>query len=79
MTVESGYSGVDRKIVAVSQRVRKHFSANPHLLKLVWAAIEASLRRTLTDLEEDLSACYGDVHVTMSWLGVEALMKQNTP
>lgn len=78
-TVETGYAGIDRKVAAVSARIKKHLSANPALLRLVWAAVEASLRRTLTQLEDDLTACYGDVHVTMTWLGVEALLKQSAP
>lgn len=78
-TVETGYSGIDKKIAAISQRVKKHLSSNPHLLKLVWAAVEESMRKTLTQLDEDLTACYSGVQVTMTWLGVEALIKQNTP
>eukprot|EP00892_Ulva_mutabilis_P005436 jgi/Ulvmu1/3264/UM151_0012.1 len=78
-TVESGYAGIDKKIAAISQRVKKHLSSNPHLLKLVWVAVEESMRKALTQLDGDLAACYDGVQPTMTWLGVEALIKQNTP
>jgi hypothetical protein len=58
---------------------QKHLPGNASLLKLVWAAVEESLRGTLTELEADLRACYKSLRAPLPWRNVEAILRQNAP
>ena len=78
--VEPGYHGMEGKIKAISQRVKKHLPNNPTLLKLVWAAVEDTLETTLSQLEKDVRACYGkDVKIPLPTQNIVALLKHNAP
>lgn len=77
--VEAGYSGMEGKVKAISQRVRKHLPNNPNLLKIVWSAIEETLEGTLSDLEKDVRACYKGIKVPLPSQNILSLLKHNAP
>lgn len=78
--VEPGYQGMEGKVKAISQRVKKHLPGNPTLLKIVWGAVEETLEGTLSELEKDVRACYGKaVRVPLPAQNIAALLKHNAP
>ena len=78
--VEPGYQGMEGKIKAISQRVKKHLPNNPNLLKIVWGAVEETLETTLSELEKDVRACYGKaVKIPLPTQNIIALLKNNAP
>lgn len=77
--IEAGYSGMEGKIKAISQRVKKHLPHNPNLLKIVWGAVEETLVGTLSELEKDVRACYKGLKVPLPSQNIMALLKSNAP
>jgi hypothetical protein len=77
--IEVGYSGMEGKIKAISQRVKKHLPNNPNLLKIVWSAVEEILEGTLSDLEKDTKACFKGVKIPLPTQNIVTLIKNNAP
>jgi hypothetical protein len=78
--VEQGYAGMESKIKAISQRVKKHLPNSPNLLQIVWSAVEETLEGALSDLEKDVMACYGGkLQVPIQTKNIVAMLKSNAP
>jgi hypothetical protein len=78
--VDQGYAGMEGKIKAISQRVKKHLPNSPSLLKIVWSAVEETLQVTLSDLEKDVMACFGGkLKIPIPAQNIVAMVKSNAP